>query len=566
MYSRPHIERIHGLVLRQKGCSPTGRTWRTWRPPSSSLTGFSDVESLAFLAGGALRVTSSEHTMVGSSTDSSSATGTEDTAHARRLPRERLPPSTMRALQLALAGPPQLQRLPCCSLAGRVRAWASTGPLAAGTLGGLAVLVLCTSCGAPLWTQIGWAGLFVWIIVGVNICESAQQMAFAVVGMLQASPDLLQPSDALDEPLNDEADSPRWATAEPQRELSQFVFMERLLRSRVSSPVAKSVKRVVKLAVTQCSVFVLLIEACFLGMGMYFRSMLRQPDEDGDSQSTMWMLCSIFGAAVSTPVCGAIGCGFLLFFKIPCAVAVDRIHQQTRRIQGMTAATADWNAVMGAVQQSHETTVRLGALLRPPLTSFHLVGLLAGCWWFVCAIAPRTNVPPTHPLSVYFLPEFFFVAIIMVCVGAVWPLYYPAAMTQACDELLSTITRLRTVEVEGHPTAARAASAAAAARPEHRGAVRAGLMRQKAFALASPNNLIRIEGICRYASELNRGQGLGFCLRRVLITNAFVTTTLLKLLCSMAFACESSSYLYAVCCMLQCFAHSSPSVWLLGGP
>ena len=56
---------------------------------------------------------------------------------------------------------------------------------------------------------------------------------------------------------------------------------------------------------------------------------------------------------------------------------------------------------------------------------------------------------------------------------------------------------------------------------------------QRQVVLASPKNLIRIDGICRYASELNRGQGLGFTIGPRRIDNTFATSVLLRVAVSL---------------------------------
>jgi hypothetical protein len=323
----------------------------------------------------------------------------------------------MRALQVALAGPTQLDKLCCCSLACRVRAWAYMGPLAAASIGGGAVGVVMLSTGTHIWNNIAITGMIVWFTVGVVMTESTQQMAFAVVGVLQASPGILGAQDKiggeLGAPLSSvsemESDSPRFGQ-EPQQAAPEhlqnpnFAFMERLLRSRVSPRVAAKVKRSVKVVIVQCTIYALLVEFCLVGLAFGVEGMY----------GTL-LLC----ASISALICGAVGCGFMLFFKVPCEVAADRIRQQAIRVRGMTAADADWNSIMGAVQQAHETTVRLGALLSPPLTAFHLVGALAGSWWFVCGIAPRDNVPEDHILRTIFIPPAFLAAVIMIQAAAV---------------------------------------------------------------------------------------------------------------------------------------------------
>jgi hypothetical protein len=419
--------------------------------------------------------------------------------------RVKLPSSTLRALQLSLAGPSLLDGKLCCSLEGRVRAWAAAGPLVGALYGAYANMMLGVETGVPMWEWIGYAGFVVWVTVGVAMYESTQAMAFAVIGMLRSSDagseDGNSPRDggSLGESLTgaQELEAHREQQQQQQQRKENQVhranveFMQRLLRSRVSAPVAAKIQRVVQIVFLQSLAFAAVLEFNFIGLTIYMATW-----------DNAWMMYAMVAVAlISVPIMGAIMAGFLLFFRVPCEMAADRIRQEAARVRATDATNADWNATMGAVQEAHETTVRIGALMRPPLMAFQVVGVFAGGWWFACSVIPHDNLPAGHPLRVYFTGLAFLVLTIGAVFTAIYPLYYPAATSLACDDLVAAIKGLcqSNDPVQGH-------------------------------VIASPQNLIRIDGICRYAAELNRGQGLSFAFGRFRIDNRTVTRMLGKTL------------------------------------
>ena len=72
----------------------------------------------------------------------------------------------------------------------------------------------------------------------------------------------------------------------------------------------------------QSLLFVAVLEFNFLGMAWAMATW------ENDALGVYAMLAL---ARVSVPIMGAIVCGFLLFFKIPCDVAADRIKQEAAR-------------------------------------------------------------------------------------------------------------------------------------------------------------------------------------------------------------------------------------------
>jgi hypothetical protein len=238
------------------------------------------------------------------------------------------------------------------------------------------------------------------------------------------------------------------------------------------------------------------------------------------SWSDAWMMYAMVAVClVSTPIMGAIMFGFLLFFRLPCDMVADRIRQEVARVKATDATSADWNAIMGGVQQAHEATVRIGALMWPPLMAFQIVSVAAGSWWFACSVFPHDDLPPNHPMRTYFTGPVLFGFSLGAVFCAVWPLYYPASTSHACDELLVAIAGLKQSRV---PQAVAGAPRSPTTTEESQ--------MQFTIKMASPQNLIRIEGICRYGVELNRGQGLGFTFERRRFDNTKVTRLLATLL------------------------------------
>lgn len=230
----------------------------------------------------------------------SSASST-DSADSVEAPRERLPPSTLQAMQRLFIGPKPTQLEHCCSLSARIRLWAYIGPQAGGVLGGVAVFVVCHSAGTEMWESIAWAGLCVWVGVGVVVGEATQQVATALVGMERADLESTSSGGALNAPLTNGPDSPRWDNNGGDNEL--VAFLEKLLSSRVSSRVARSTTRAVTVAGIQVVVFVVLLELCFVGLFFAFERDTDVILADHNSEELVRDLayCMVLTAAVSAP-------------------------------------------------------------------------------------------------------------------------------------------------------------------------------------------------------------------------------------------------------------------------
>ena len=84
-----------------------------------------------------------------------------------------------------------------------------------------------------------------------------------------------------------------------------------------------------------------------------------------------------------------------------------------------------------------------------------------------------------------------------MAIMSILPVFAPALTTAACDDLIGAVLNLKV------------------------GVARAQGVK---VGLRGPGDLIRIQGITRYALDLNRAEGLGFTIRRRRITTGTITS------------------------------------------
>ena len=318
---------------------------------------------------------------------------------------------------------------------------------------------------------------------------------------------------------------------------TNFKFMISLLHSQVSNPVAAEVERKVLIARTLAWGWMIIVALCYLNMLMVFSS---TPTTDMlPFRGIGWpekVLCWI-GVACCWP-CALLITGWLLFINVPCLVVSDRIRRDARRVgslsetrTGGTLQRVDWDSVTLALQTAHEDTVRLGAILRPPLQMLLAIPMLAGSWWLALGCTPQSGVDPRSPVIGVLVPNQVFIlgALLLIVLG-LWPLYAPAAITTACDELVEAIRKLPQAEgceplESGH--AATDESGSPTSKGEGVVDVEQGAAAAAAAAAAAGSDAAAgIQRLLQFAAELNQGQGLGFMLRGKRIGTAFVTRTL----------------------------------------
>lgn len=410
--------------------------------------------------------------------DSSDSSGASDESlHASWVP---LPSNVARSLQFALGGP-----FGGDPSATKARIWASLGPTALGCSGGYLIHASFDTV-SDSWGVLGWPGGIAMALTGLTVSECTSHMAFAVHGMWRAlavdagSTRGDEPGNLAAPSLNNHADG------------DSVSFLETLLASRLSPSVAAAAAYRRKLTLVQVVGYVVVVLSMIVGMGVGLSEVRHTDGESLHMDELFFMALGI----VACPISGIICSGWLLFIYVPCLVAEEMIRQQTARIRSKNARTADYDAIMGSIQNVHETTVRLGALLSPPLLILMFCCVMIGGLWMMMALAPPPKQSPDGEESwaLKYLPPWLLVlGVAMMYIGALYPLFAAATVTGACEEMASAINELR-----------------GAKGPDGR------------VVLTSPDNLTRIDGLRRYLRELNRHQGLGFSLRRKRITSTGV--------------------------------------------
>jgi hypothetical protein len=204
-------------------------------------------------------------------------------------------------------------------------------------------------------------------------------------------------------------------------------------------------------------------------------------------------------ACLSWPIACLQLAGWLVYLHVPATIGCDLIYQSTRKVESMSHSTCNWNQVMSEVQSCHETALCLSALLAPVMLANMTISWLFVALWAVCSSVSRDNLLPDSWVAVYVPDWLLFLAILTMFVNAVAPLFVGASTTSACDGLVDALNNLRTSSDQG-----------------------------RKVQMCNPANLMRMNGILQYASELNTSQGIGFTLRRKRISSNFVLRVLIK--------------------------------------
>jgi hypothetical protein len=393
----------------------------------------------------------------------------------------RLSPGVNRYIRVALCGPFGAPS------SAKARLWATLGPTALGCSGGYLVHASFRLVGSGQWAALGWPGGIAMALTGLTIAECTCHMAFAVRGMYNPEAG----AQAVDSGRLDGE-----ATSHNHVDGDSVGFLETLLTARLSPSVAVAAEYRKKLAIVPVVFYVVVVLSMIVGMGAGLNEVTRRDGSVGlhlDEQLAMLL------GIVACPISGMICSGWLLFIFVPCLVAEEKIRQQTGRIRSKNARTADYDDIMGSIQSVHETTVRLGALLSPPLLGVMFCCLMIGGFWMMMALAPPPQDVTSWALE-YLPPWLLVLGVAMMYIGGLYPLFAAASVTGACEEMASAINELR-----------------GAKGPDGR------------VVLTSPENLTRIDGLRRYLRELNRHQGLGFSVRRKRITSTFVYASSLRM-------------------------------------
>ena len=387
----------------------------------------------------------------------------------------------------------------------RLRIWLGTA--CGQTIMGAFLLQYCYSLvGVDTWTNLGYVGFFLWSIVGALMVEGSMQAARAVVDVRAnaatpaggVAPGAVPNSELL------------LAGSHPSPPERHSKFMTVLLKSEVTEATALSVSRSVKVARLQAYGYMLLIVTCYICMLLAVRAARSQ----GDWFNTMHQVIAVAGICLC-PCTAMVVSGWLLFVSLPSVAVADHVRMSAHKVrllrkvhsrdtQSQDHQRMPWNAVMTAVEEAHRETLKLGSVLAPFLVVMYALLGLVVLWGILCALISRKDIPsedgsPGKVFQDYLTPVMFFCISGTTAVFAVWQMFGPADVTLACDELVEAIRSLR-MKTGGRGQ---------------------GL-------LADPAALVRVEGIARFADELNQGQGLGFCFRKTRITPQFVSGILVK--------------------------------------
>eukprot|EP01043_Picozoa_sp_COSAG02_P007464 COSAG02_NODE_223_length_28346_cov_91.381846_3_plen_708_part_00 len=376
--------------------------------------------------------------------------------------------------------------------------------------GGYLLQYFFSLVGSDLWTKVGYVGLVVWTAIGAFLVEGSLQAALAVVdGHANAA----TPAGRAAPRANSNGDL-LLAESRPSPRGSHFRFMTMLLKSEVTEATAASVSRGIKLARLQSYGYMVVIVACYLIMLLAVSAV-----QEVDWYNMMQQFVAIAGMCLC-PCTAMVLSGWLLFISLPCMIVADHVRMSTHQVTLVRDGESDvqrrrpWNAMMTAVQEAHVETIKLAAVVSPLLTVMGTVLGLVTIWFLICALLPRKSCPSPAPSSLddcilttegspgkivldHFAQWTCFCFSGATAVFLEWQMFGPADVTLACDELIDAIRSVMT-QTDGNGKA----------------------------VLLDPQSLVRIEGIARFAEELNRGQGLGFVFRKKRVTPQLVSGVL----------------------------------------
>ena len=321
----------------------------------------------------------------------------------------------------------------CCSLWLRTRLWSAFATLH-GLGVGWVVWVYCTSMNDSQWEGVGWLGLAAWSMIGSSMYSANLTLAHAVVDMLGELP--LTGSGGLaelDAPLA-EPDGPTAADgSSPQ--VSSFRFVSKLLRTEVSPAAAAELNRGVRVARVQLALYLAIVIILYGGLFIGFRS--------NDGGYELEQLLCVLGSFCS-PLTAHLAAGWLLFINVPCQIATDRIRAHASQVR---ARKLEGDAILGALHEAHENTVRIAGVLQPTLAMIAVVTFLMAINLAANGIVPRENIDADSvgaDVIRLLPPPFLMFGATMMIVASLFPLLKPAEMTDACDELRDAIGQFDT--------------------------------------------------------------------------------------------------------------------------
>ena len=282
--------------------------------------------------------------------------------------------------------------------------------------------------------------------------------------------------------------------------------------------------------VSGAHVTVLLVTTVVCGL------MIRTSLVSGSVEDTNTAIMFAVGVLMFPPVC-VIGSGWLLFLHIPTIIVCDHVNRSTQAITAARKRGTDhginFDAIMQTLQRTHDSTKHLSILLAPALKTLLMMGATMCTHWLLMALTPRQHTGGTLPK-----PEIFFSGMIVMVIVCTWPMMSGASVTTACENLTAAIHALRAraflytkitifafCYTENHDLLTENDDFIGAP-PEL--ASDTSTTNPVKVQLAWPEDLIRIDGLRRYADEQNQCQGMGFTLFGKRVSANFVASVMLK--------------------------------------
>jgi hypothetical protein len=241
--------------------------------------------------------------------------------------------------------------------------------------------------------------------------------------------------------------------------------------------------------------FFQLLATCLCAL-LAIESVPETPVHEWSLEWAQWVVAAVLVVAV--PFWAGMLSAVRLASDVSYVLAADAANQVATDVRRTTAATADYDALAQRVHRVHSATMTLSAQMTPVVVGWVILILPLAFAWLFIAVAPR----PAAANNWY---NFYLSEIAAACMSnwlvglVVWELFGPARVTSACQSIASAVNDLRlNVAADGVVT------------------------------LATSEQLHRIEGLKRYANELNKDQGLGFLVLGKRMTRTLVLGLLIQ--------------------------------------
>ena len=204
--------------------------------------------------------------------------------------------------------------------------------------------------------------------------------------------------------------------------------------------------------------------------------------------------------------------GWILLAKVPCLVVSARIGRDARWISSLSKNSRcgrleqrDLDVVEQLLESAHAHTARLAAILQPLLELMLCIPMIAGSWWLLLGCTPwQSSMDPRSPVRdvMEHVPnELFIGGAALLMIAGLWPLYAPAAVSTACDELVAAVQALS----PANQPAETAVLSEVDATPQKGGCDQPN---------AREDVAAKVDSLVQNVASLNCGKGLGFTLRR----------------------------------------------------